>query len=132
AGHAVRRRVPGDVARRGGVPVPPGRARRDAARGEAHPPHAHPRRPGARGRRDPQPPVRPGLRPSVTNGWVVRALSEPQLREPDLPRTAKVRDKALRTGWTTGACSAAAAKAAAVLLAGGEPPTEVAIPLPVP
>lgn len=60
------------------------------------------------------------------------ALSEPQLREPDLPRTAKVRDKALRTGWTTGACSAAAAKAAAVLLAGGEPPTEVAIPLPVP
>ena len=28
-------------------------------------------------------------------------LREPELREPDLPRTAKVRPKALRTGWTT-------------------------------
>jgi len=31
-----------------------------------------------------------------------------QLREPDLPRTAKVRRSGLRTGWTTGTCAAAA------------------------
>jgi cobalt-precorrin-5B (C1)-methyltransferase len=56
----------------------------------------------------------------------------PELREPDRPRTAKVRTRALRTGWTTGACSAAAAKAAAVLLAGGKRPASVDIPLPKP
>jgi cobalt-precorrin-5B (C1)-methyltransferase len=56
----------------------------------------------------------------------------PELREPDLPRTAKVRDRALRTGWTTGACAAAAAKAAALLLAGRPPPASVDIPLPEP
>jgi cobalt-precorrin-5B (C1)-methyltransferase len=42
--------------------------------------------------------------------------AEPELREPDLPRTAKVRTKALRTGWTTGTCAAAAAKAAVAAL----------------
>jgi cobalt-precorrin-5B (C1)-methyltransferase len=53
-----------------------------------------------------------------------------RLREPDLPRTAKVRTGPLRSGWTTGTCSAAAAKAAAILLAGGAPPTEVEVALP--
>ncbi|MGH3341789.1 MAG: cobalt-precorrin-5B (C(1))-methyltransferase [Carbonactinosporaceae bacterium] len=43
------------------------------------------------------------------------ALSGPALREPDLPRTAKVRQQALRTGWTTGTCASAAAKAATAL-----------------
>ncbi len=54
----------------------------------------------------------------------------PELREPDLPRTARVRRRALRTGWTTGTCSAAAAKAASVALATGERPAEVDTPLP--
>jgi cobalt-precorrin-5B (C1)-methyltransferase len=42
----------------------------------------------------------------------------PPLREPDLPRTAKMRPHALRTGFSTGACAAAAAKAAAAALSG--------------
>jgi cobalt-precorrin-5B (C1)-methyltransferase len=51
-------------------------------------------------------------------------MDDPELREPDLPRTAKVRPHALRTGWTTGTCASAAAKAAATLLLDGPPPPE--------
>jgi cobalt-precorrin-5B (C1)-methyltransferase len=54
----------------------------------------------------------------------------PDLREPDLPRTAKVRPRALRTGFTTGACSAAAAKAATQALLGGQAQVAVEIPFP--
>jgi cobalt-precorrin-5B (C1)-methyltransferase len=54
----------------------------------------------------------------------------PELREPDLPRTAKVRKRALRTGWTTGACSAAAAKAATTALVTGDEQRAVEIGLP--
>ncbi len=54
----------------------------------------------------------------------------PELREPDLPRTAKVRPAALRTGWTTGTCASAAAKAAALLLARRRPPAWVEVGLP--
>jgi cobalt-precorrin-5B (C1)-methyltransferase len=53
-----------------------------------------------------------------------------RLREPDLPRTAKVRPKALRTGFTTGACSAAAAKAAVLALRDGVALTSIDIAFP--
>jgi len=55
---------------------------------------------------------------------------QPPLREPDLPRTAKDRPVALRTGFTTGACSAAAAKAAVTALVLGAGQSEVDIPFP--
>jgi cobalt-precorrin-5B (C1)-methyltransferase len=57
-------------------------------------------------------------------------VTDPELREPDLPRTMKVRQRALRTGWTTGSCSAAAAKAAVTALDTGELQDSVNIPLP--
>ena len=56
--------------------------------------------------------------------------AEPPLREPDLPRTAKVRPTALRTGWTTGACATAAAKAAVTALVTGVSQRQVEIGLP--
>ena len=54
----------------------------------------------------------------------------PELREPDLPRTAKVRRRALRTGWTTGSCAAAAAKAATSALGTQQAQHDVEIALP--
>jgi cobalt-precorrin-5B (C1)-methyltransferase len=55
---------------------------------------------------------------------------DPELREPDLPRTAKVRKQALRTGWTTGTCASAAAKAATATLDTGEMQDIVEVRLP--
>jgi len=55
---------------------------------------------------------------------------EPELREPDLPRTAKVRPKALRTGWTTGTCASAATKAATTALRDQAPQHVVEVALP--
>jgi len=57
-------------------------------------------------------------------------MNEPELREPSLPRTAGVRQRALRTGWTTGTCSAAAAKAAASALLTQQPQSVVEVGLP--
>jgi cobalt-precorrin-5B (C1)-methyltransferase len=53
-----------------------------------------------------------------------------ELREPDLPRTAKVRQGPLRSGWTTGTCASAAARAAALMLVSGEPQQQVEVALP--
>ena len=57
-------------------------------------------------------------------------MTEPELREPDLPRTAKVRTGPLRSGWTTGTCSAAAAKAATTALLTQQPQSSVEVVLP--
>ncbi|MQA02568.1 MAG: cobalt-precorrin-5B (C(1))-methyltransferase [Streptosporangiales bacterium] len=56
---------------------------------------------------------------------------EPELREPDLPRTAKVKKRALRTGWTTGTCASAAAKAATTALRDQCAQQEVEVAIPV-
>ena len=53
-----------------------------------------------------------------------------ELREPDLPRTAKVRRGPLRSGWTTGTCSAAAARAATTALITQQAQTHVDVVLP--
>ncbi|MCW2861152.1 MAG: cobalt-precorrin-5B ((1))-methyltransferase [Actinoallomurus sp.] len=50
--------------------------------------------------------------------------------EPDLPRTMKVRQKALRTGWTTGTCASAAAKAATEALVSQRARDVVEVALP--
>ena len=57
-------------------------------------------------------------------------MTEPELREPDLPRTAKVRTGALRSGWTTGTCSAAAANAATTALLTQQAQSSVEVVLP--
>jgi len=58
-------------------------------------------------------------------------MSPRKLREPSMPPSmAKVKGEKLRTGWTTGACSAAAAKAAAMALVSGEPQARVDVRLP--
>jgi cobalt-precorrin-5B (C1)-methyltransferase len=59
-----------------------------------------------------------------------RPVRKPDLREPELPAAARRVQTGLRTGWTTGTCSAAAAKAAAILLANGDAPRGVEIGLP--
>jgi cobalt-precorrin-5B (C1)-methyltransferase len=63
----------------------------------------------------------------------VRAAPGPRrrdLREPELPRTAKAAARTLRTGWTTGTCAAAAAKAAAAALVSGQLQERVEVGLP--
>jgi cobalt-precorrin-5B (C1)-methyltransferase len=60
----------------------------------------------------------------------VTSKHEPELREPDLPRTAKARKQALRTGWTTGTCASAAAKAATTALQTGQIQHTVEVGLP--
>ena len=57
-------------------------------------------------------------------------MTGPELREPDLPRTAKVRTGPLRSGWTTGTCSAAAARAATTALVTQTVQTSVEVVLP--
>lgn len=79
----------------------------------------------------PRPPAVAG-RERAVGPVEVDAMPPPRrpLVEPDLPRTAKVRTGALRTGWTTGTCATAAAKAAVTMLATGEVQDRVEIALP--
>lgn len=53
-----------------------------------------------------------------------------ELREPSLPRTAKVRTGPLRTGWTTGTCASAAARAASIALVEQRAVRDVDVALP--
>jgi cobalt-precorrin-5B (C1)-methyltransferase len=57
-------------------------------------------------------------------------MPRPELREPNLPASARRAATGLRKGWTTGSCAAAAAKAACLALASGRPPGEVEVPMP--
>jgi cobalt-precorrin-5B (C1)-methyltransferase len=58
-------------------------------------------------------------------------MEPPELREPNLPASARrVANSKLRRGWTTGTCATAAAKAACLLLRDGDAPSEVEVPLP--
>src|SRR5262249_37376097 len=108
----------------------PGRARAGGVRHPVAPvpprplPRAPPGQPGGAGRpahRRRRPAGRfipAGWRPGRERGRAMTAPGpgEPELPEPDLPRTPKVRPRALRTGWTTGTCASAAAKAATTAL----------------
>jgi cobalt-precorrin-5B (C1)-methyltransferase len=80
-------------------------------------------------RRQRDAPGRPGPEPRAT-GRAGSQPSPPQLREPDLPRTAKAAARSLRPGWTTGTCAAAAAKAASAALVSGQRQQRVEIGLP--
>jgi cobalt-precorrin-5B (C1)-methyltransferase len=60
------------------------------------------------------------------------AAAPPELREPNLPASARRVERGLRKGWTTGTCAAAAAKAGVLALRDGRRPAEVEVPLLIP
>ena len=140
ARHAVRGRLPGHLAGRADPALRAGRPGRHGEGEQALEAHAGAGRAGAGRRRHPVAPLPPRALPRVPQGRPggppgaarrASPVTDPApLREPDLPRTAKVRRGGLRAGWTTGTCAAAAAKAAATALVTLEVQDVVEIGLP--
>ena len=113
-GHAVRRRLPRDVARRGRPALPAERARADHPRGEDHHAGARHRRPRARrrGDRGALARLRPRLRPPLPPAGTARPLPHEGGAWSSLS-CASPTSRPARGAWPTASCAAAGRRARA-------------------